>query len=71
MRAALYERVSTEEQRDHGLSLDAQREVLEEYVRTHGMTVAGHYTDAGVRCRAAQQAPRLAAVAGGRGSRQD
>lgn len=48
MRAALYERVSTEEQRDHGLSLDAQREVLEEYVRTHGMTVAGHYTDAGV-----------------------
>lgn len=48
MRAALYERVSTEEQRDHGLSLDAQREVLEEYAKNHGMVVAGHYTDAGV-----------------------
>lgn len=48
MRAALYERVSTEEQRIHGLSLDAQREVLEEYAKTHGMAVVGHYTDAGV-----------------------
>lgn len=34
MRAALYERVSTDEQRIHGLSLDAQREVLEEYAKT-------------------------------------
>ena len=48
MRAALYERVSTEEQRIHGLSLDAQREVLEEYAKAHGMVVVGHYTDAGV-----------------------
>ena len=48
MRAALYERVSTDEQRIHGLSLDAQREVLEEYAKNHGMVVAGHYTDAGV-----------------------
>lgn len=48
MRAALYERVSSEEQRDYGLSLEAQSEALEAYAKDHNMTIAGHYVDAGV-----------------------
>lgn len=48
MKAALYERVSSEEQRDYGLSLEAQSEALEEYAKTHNMAIAGHYVDAGV-----------------------
>lgn len=47
-RAALYIRVSTEEQKKHGLSVENQREALEEYARQQGYIVAGVYNDAGI-----------------------
>ena len=40
-RAALYMRVSTEEQALHGYSLPAQRDALHQYVKDHDMIVAG------------------------------
>lgn len=49
MRVACYERVSTEEQRLHGLSIDAQKSALEEWAQGH--TLVGHYTDAGISGR--------------------
>ena len=48
LRVACYERVSTEEQARHGLSVDAQTTTLENWVRDHGHVIVGHYTDAGV-----------------------
>ncbi len=50
-RAALYIRVSTEEQARHGLSLPEQREKLEAYAAAHEMAVAGIYEDAGISAR--------------------
>lgn len=50
-RAALYIRVSTEEQARHGLSLSEQRASLETYAKAHGMVVAGVYEDAGISAR--------------------
>lgn len=46
-RAALYIRVSTEEQAIHGYSLEAQQADLEEYCERHGLKIAGIYIDAG------------------------
>lgn len=46
-RAALYIRVSTEEQAIHGYSLEAQEADLRAYAERQGMKVAGVYTDAG------------------------
>ena len=40
-RAALYIRVSTEEQAMHGLSLTAQRETLTRYVAENGLRLVG------------------------------
>lgn len=51
MKAALYIRVSTEEQARHGLSLSEQRANLEAYAKSHGMTVVGVYEDAGISAR--------------------
>lgn len=51
MKAALYIRVSTEEQARHGLSLGEQRANLEAYAKSHGMTVVGVYEDAGISAR--------------------
>jgi DNA invertase Pin-like site-specific DNA recombinase len=50
-RAALYIRVSTDEQAQHGYSLEAQREALENYVNKHSLTIVDHYTDAGHSAR--------------------
>ena len=50
-RAALYIRVSTEEQAQHGLSLAEQRATLEEYVKAQGLRVAGVYADEGISAR--------------------
>lgn len=47
-KAALYVRVSTEEQKRHGLSVDNQLEALEEYTRQQGYVIAGIYNDAGI-----------------------
>ena len=50
-RAALYIRVSTEEQAKKGYSIPAQREDLEEYARTNGYAVAGVFVDEGKSAR--------------------
>ena len=47
-RAALYVRVSTKEQREHGLSVDSQITALKEYCEKNGYTVASIYNDAGI-----------------------
>lgn len=52
-RAALYIRVSTEEQARYGLSLADQEEDLQEYARSHEMVVVGVYRDAGISARKA------------------
>jgi DNA invertase Pin-like site-specific DNA recombinase len=46
-RAALYIRVSTEEQAIHGYSLEAQQADLEAYCERNGLKIAGTYIDAG------------------------
>jgi DNA invertase Pin-like site-specific DNA recombinase len=50
-RAALYIRVSTEEQARHGLSLDEQRDSLKKYVSQHDLAIVGIYEDAGISAR--------------------
>ena len=50
-RAAIYVRVSTAEQRDHGLSVDSQIDALQKYCRENGLEVAGIYNDAGISAR--------------------
>lgn len=50
-RAALYARVSTEEQAMHGVSLDAQQDRLIEYAKSNDLTVVGTYIDEGVSAR--------------------
>lgn len=50
-RTVFYIRVSTEEQKLHGLSLDAQRMKLEEYAETHNLIVCGVYLDEGISGR--------------------
>jgi len=47
MRAALYARVSTEDQAKEGFSLDAQIKMLEAYCRSMGWTPIGHFIDEG------------------------
>lgn len=50
-RAALYIRVSTEEQVMHGLSLSAQRETLLDYAKAHKYNVVDVYADEGITAR--------------------
>ncbi len=50
-RAALYIRVSSDEQAIHGLSLDSQRKSLIEYANAHSYHIAGLYSDEGVTAR--------------------
>lgn len=45
---ACYIRVSTQEQKLHGISLDAQREKLSEYAKTHHLKIVEWYADEGV-----------------------
>ena len=47
-RAALYVRVSTAEQRDHGLSVDSQISALQKYCEDNSYEVAEIYNDAGI-----------------------
>lgn len=47
MRAALYARVSTEDQALEGFSLDAQMKKLEAYCRAEGLDIADRYIDDG------------------------
>lgn len=48
---AAYIRVSTTEQKLHGLSLDAQKMKLKEYAKNHHMKIVAWYTDEGVSGR--------------------
>lgn len=50
-RAALYIRVSTEEQARHGLSLDEQEHELRQYAKEHGAIIMGIYKDEGTSAR--------------------
>ncbi|MCI8855417.1 MAG: recombinase family protein [Clostridiaceae bacterium] len=50
-RAALYIRVSTEEQAMHGYSLDAQRETLTRYANMHNLVIVDYYIDEGKSAR--------------------
>jgi len=51
VRVALYIRVSGEEQKIHGLSLEAQQERLEKFARERGWVIAGVYIDAAKTAR--------------------
>lgn len=51
VRVALYIRVSGEEQKIHGLSLEAQQERLEKYARERGWVIVGTYIDAAKTAR--------------------
>lgn len=50
-RAAIYVRVSTQEQKKHGYSVDAQLEALRKYCRDNDYIIAGEYNDAGISAR--------------------
>ena len=50
-RAALYARVSTEEQAQHGVSLDAQKERLLAYAKENQLEVVDLYRDEGISAR--------------------
>jgi len=51
LRAALYIRVSTEEQAMHGYSLQAQEDNLVQYAQEHGYKIVGIYRDEGNSAR--------------------
>lgn len=48
LRAGLYERVSSDDQKRFGFSIETQIENLEEYCRKNDIKIVGHYTDEGV-----------------------
>ena len=50
-RAALYARVSTEEQAMHGVSLDAQKERLSMYAKENDLQIIDFYVDEGISAR--------------------
>lgn len=51
VRVACYIRVSTQEQKLHGISLDAQRDKLKEYAEKNNLIIVGWYEDEGVSGR--------------------
>jgi site-specific DNA recombinase len=55
VRAALYTRVSTEDQAKEGFSLDAQLERLRSFAKAQGWGVAGEYVDEGQSGRTARR----------------
>lgn len=56
-RAALYARVSTDEQAQHGYSLDAQIEKMRLYCESHDLVVAGEYIDDGYSGKTSKNRP--------------
>jgi len=52
LRAAIYLRVSTQEQKTHGISVDAQKEDCCAWVKESGHKIVGIYNDAGLSARA-------------------
>lgn len=51
IKVACYIRVSTQEQKLHGISLDAQKDKLKEYAEKHELKIVGWYADEGVSGR--------------------
>lgn len=51
MKTAAYIRVSTEEQRIHGLSVDTQKAALTAYALKHNLDIVSYYIDAGLTAR--------------------
>lgn len=51
LNAALYLRVSTEEQRVRGLSIEAQESTLRDWAKAHGYKIVEVYNDAGISAR--------------------
>lgn len=51
IRCGIYDRVSTDLQAEHGLSLDTQRELLTEYAVSHGYEIVDYYADEGLTAR--------------------
>jgi DNA invertase Pin-like site-specific DNA recombinase len=51
VRVAAYVRVSTQEQKLHGISVDAQKAKLEAYAEEHGLKIVEWYVDEGVSGR--------------------
>ena len=51
MPTAAYIRVSTQEQKMHGISLDAQRDKLAEYAKVHHLKIVAWYKDEGISGR--------------------
>lgn len=51
IRVAAYIRVSHQEQKLHGISLDAQRDTLRRYAEEHGLLIVAWYEDEGVSGR--------------------
>lgn len=52
MHVAIYVRVSTQEQKQHGISVDAQEAACREWVQDTGHHLVGVYNDAGLSARA-------------------
>ena len=50
-RVAAYVRVSSQEQKLHGISLDAQRDTLARYAKEHGLIIVEWYEDEGISGR--------------------
>lgn len=55
IRCALYDRVSTENQVENGISLDTQKDALTEYALKHGYEIVGYYSDEGITARKKMQ----------------
>lgn len=51
IRCAIYDRVSTDIQARHGLSLDTQKELLTEYALSHSYEIVDYYADEGLTAR--------------------
>ncbi len=51
IRCAIYDRVSTDIQAQHGLSLDTQKELLTEYALSQGYEIVDYYVDEGLTAR--------------------
>ena len=52
MNVAIYIRVSTQEQKQHGISVDAQESACRQWVQDNHHALVGVYNDAGLSARA-------------------
>lgn len=59
LRAAMYTRVSTEEQVNEGFSLRDQKESIDAYAERHGLTIVSEYTDAGKSGKSIDGRPQM------------